>query len=90
MDEPAATLRESEVRDLERIVRDAAANGIGILLVDHNVDFMMSLCDRITVLAAGQVIASGTPGEVQANADVINVYLGHGSSRTEPIEHGND
>jgi len=80
MDEPAATLRESEVRDLATMIREAAGSGIGILLVDHNVEFIMSLCDRITVIAAGEVIAAGTPSEIRADAEVINVYLGHGAA----------
>jgi sulfate-transporting ATPase len=77
LDEPAAGLDDTEADELATLIRRLADEwGIGILLVEHKVDLIMSISDRITVLDGGRVLASGTPDEVQATPEVLDAYLG--------------
>jgi branched-chain amino acid transport system permease protein len=75
-DEPGAGLTEFERDEVARIVRSLSERGLGILLVDHNLPLITSACDRIYVLQTGRVIASGEPGEVFRQENVIAAYLG--------------
>ena len=75
LDEPASGLSASDVNeliDLLRLLRDRTA----IALVEHHVDMVMAVSDRITVLNLGQVLASGPPAEIRRNSDVATAYLG--------------
>jgi ABC-type branched-subunit amino acid transport system ATPase component len=81
LDEPAAGLNEPERKRLAGVVRELRDNGVGVLLVDHDVPLVFGLCDRMTVMNFGSVIATGPPEEVRVNAAVIEAYLGRGSSR---------
>ncbi len=76
LDEPAAGLRHLEKQSLAQLLRQLRAEGLGILVVEHDMEFVMNLADRITVLEFGTVIATGTPAEVQANQRVLDAYLG--------------
>lgn len=77
LDEPAAGLDEAAARELGRLLRQVADEwGMGVLLVEHNVELVMSLCDRIYALDFGVVIASGTAAEVRTNPEVVRSYLG--------------
>ncbi len=76
LDEPAAGMNQSEALGLGELVRRLAAGGLTILLVEHNVRLVMAVCDRITVLDFGKVIANGTPAEISADPAVIAAYLG--------------
>src|SRR4051812_38384192 len=77
LDEPAGGLNHEEVEELsERIRRLQADFGLTILLVEHHMNLVMSISDRVTVLSFGRVIASGTPAEVRASPAVIEAYLG--------------
>ena len=76
LDEPAAGLRHLEKRALADLLAQLRAEGLGILVVEHDMEFVMNLADRITVFEFGSVIAEGTPAEVQANQRVLDAYLG--------------
>lgn len=77
LDEPAAGLSDVETAELAHLVRRLAEDwGIGILLVEHDMSFVMSVCDDIVVLDFGAQIATGTPDEVRRNPAVIAAYLG--------------
>jgi len=76
LDEPAAGMNDVEADQLGSLFRKLADDGLAVLLVDHNMRLVMSLCDRVHVLDSGRLIASGTPEEVAGNDDVITAYLG--------------
>jgi ABC-type branched-subunit amino acid transport system ATPase component len=76
LDEPTAGMNPSEVEAVAVLIRRAAEGGRSVLLVEHNVRLVMEVCDRITVLDFGKVIAEGTPAEVTRHPDVIAAYLG--------------
>ena len=67
-------------RRMMEIVRKIRDRGITILLVEHDMQAVMGLCDRITVLNFGRLLAEGTPGEVRRHPDVIEAYLGAAAS----------
>jgi branched-chain amino acid transport system permease protein len=83
LDEPAAGLNQSESEQLADILRGLCAEGIGLLLVDHDVPFVFELCDEITVMESGTVIAAGDPDSVYANPLVREAYLGSADATNE-------
>jgi ABC-type branched-subunit amino acid transport system ATPase component/ABC-type branched-subunit amino acid transport system permease subunit len=76
LDEPAAGLRYLEKQALADLLRRLRAEGMGILLVEHDMDFVMGLADRVLVMEFGQKLAAGRPEEIQRNPAVIEAYLG--------------
>lgn len=76
LDEPASGLSEAETEHLAQLLRILANEGLAILLVEHDVDFIMRVCDSIYVLNLGEVIAHGTPDEIRRNSLVLSAYLG--------------
>ncbi len=78
LDEPAAGLNESEVRTLLEQIREIHAEGITIILVEHDMNLVMEVSDQITVLSHGQKIAEGSANEIRNNPIVIREYLGTG------------
>jgi branched-chain amino acid transport system permease protein len=76
LDEPAAGLRHMEKQQLAALLRQLRDGGMSVLLVEHDMGFVMDLADRIVVLDFGTRIAEGTPDAIKRNADVIKAYLG--------------
>lgn len=76
LDEPAAGLNGEEVQQLIRIVRSIRDSGTTVILIEHHMGLVMSLCEKVTVLTSGKVIAEGTPQEVVSTPEVIEAYLG--------------
>lgn len=76
LDEPAAGLNNSETRDLARALERLISPDLVMVVVEHDMDLVMSLCDRIHVLNFGEFVACGTPDEVRKDPDVIRIYLG--------------
>ena len=76
LDEPAAGLRHLEKRALAELLNQLRTEGLGILVVEHDMEFVMNLADRITVLEFGTVIAEGAPKDIQNNQRVLDAYLG--------------
>jgi len=83
LDEPSAGLNEAETADLGELLTRLAATGLGVLLVEHDMRFVMGTCAQIHVLDFGQVIASGDPDAIQANVAVRSAYLGTGPGDPE-------
>jgi ABC-type branched-subunit amino acid transport system ATPase component/ABC-type branched-subunit amino acid transport system permease subunit len=83
LDEPAAGLSEHESRELAVLIKQLAERwGMAIIIVEHDIDMVMALCDRIVVLEFGRQIAEGTPAEIRNDPKVVAAYLG----AAEPVE----
>jgi branched-chain amino acid transport system permease protein len=76
LDEPAAGLSADEIRRLGALIRAISRQGTGVLLVEHHADLIFEICDRVTVLNLGRVLAAGTPAEIRVHQEVVSAYLG--------------
>jgi branched-chain amino acid transport system ATP-binding protein len=80
LDEVLAGLNPSEIRDIIPVIRAIRDAGVTILMIEHVMQAVMSLCDHVHVLANGRLIAAGTPAEVVGDPAVVEAYLGHGAA----------
>jgi len=76
LDEPAAGLRYMEKQALADLVRRLRQGGVSVLLVEHDMEFVMGLVDRIVIMNFGEKLVEGSPPEIQKNPAVIEAYLG--------------
>jgi branched-chain amino acid transport system ATP-binding protein len=81
LDEPSAGLNETETSTLGELLREVAGSGLAVLLVEHDMSFVMGTCERIHVLDFGRIISVGTPRDVQADDTVRAAYLGEAEER---------
>jgi branched-chain amino acid transport system ATP-binding protein len=78
LDEPAAGLNDVEARELANAIESIRDRGTAVAMIDHDMAFLLPLCERVIVLDAGTLLADGSPSEIRANASVIRTYLGEG------------
>ncbi len=76
LDEPAAGLSTAEIAPLGALIREIARRGAGVLLIEHHADLIFDICDDVTVLNLGRVLAAGTPAEIRVHKEVVSAYLG--------------
>jgi ABC-type branched-subunit amino acid transport system ATPase component len=76
LDEPAAGLSAEEIRRLGGLIKAISRAGTAVLLVEHHADLIFDICDRVTVLNLGKVLAAGTPEEIRSHREVVSAYLG--------------
>jgi branched-chain amino acid transport system ATP-binding protein len=84
LDEPASGLSEGELDELGKLIVSLRTK-MGVLLVEHHMDLVMSICSRLVVLNFGRVIAAGTPAEVRVNPEVTTAYLGQDVSAASQV-----
>jgi ABC-type branched-subunit amino acid transport system ATPase component len=76
LDEPAAGMTRQESAEVAGLIQRICADGVGVIVIDHNVEFTSGVSDRMIAMDFGEVIAAGSPAEVLANQAVIDAYLG--------------
>jgi branched-chain amino acid transport system permease protein len=76
LDEPAAGLSGDEIERLAALIKAISRRGTGLLLVEHHADLIFNICDQVTVLNLGRILAAGTPAEIRVHKEVVSAYLG--------------
>ncbi len=85
LDEPAGGVNLTLVNQIAARIRELNAAGVTFLIVEHNMEFVMGLCDQVTVLDSGTVVATGPPGIVRADRRVLDAYLGEDTTDEEEV-----
>jgi branched-chain amino acid transport system ATP-binding protein len=89
LDEPVAGVNPTMVRHIEKVIRQLNAEGVTLVIVEHNVDFIMNLCNRVVVLDEGHKIAEGPPSVIRSDPHVLAAYLGQARAKAlESEAHG--
>jgi branched-chain amino acid transport system ATP-binding protein len=88
LDEPVAGVNPTMIRRIERVIHGVNESGVTLVIVEHNVDFIMALCRRVIVLDAGRKIADGPPGLIRSDPRVLAAYLGQRGAATLGPSHG--